>query len=153
VADSQFMSPEIDFTLTEEHFKSFKQLLAGQGVEVRPMARETVEDLEKGGTSHVSTSGIAVFCQREFVYHIFPETNGYRLTIDAFTHDRSTGEALAAAIGRVFPQEDRGVLPGPAPARKLNVNEIGNCLGCIGVLLFILALFFFAALGVRSLFK
>jgi hypothetical protein len=143
---------DVDFVVTAEDFESYEKRLAERGIKVRPMARETVEDLEKGGLSHLSISGILVFDGAEYIYHIskFPKT--CRLTLDAFSHDKRRGEALLAEIRRVFPQPERVTavqLGTPDPYRN---RTIPNIIGCLIVLAFIGAVCFFAIVGIRSFF-
>ncbi len=147
------MSPDVDFTLTEEDFKSLGQRLPEQGIAVRPKSRETFEDLEKGCISHVCTSGILVFCNCEFIYHVWQDTRGYRLTIDAFAHRHGVGVALVAAIKRAYPQPEHSFPDRPAPAGKLDKSRVVNSMGCIGVLLFLCVICFFAVWGIWSFFR
>lgn len=147
------MSPDVDFTLTEDNCKSYEQSLAGQGIKVCPKSRETAEDLEKGGISYVSTGGILVFREREYIYHIFQNAKGHRLTVDAFTHDLEAGEALVAAIKCVYPQREHKLPDRPIPTRKLDKSRIVNAAGCIVMLLLFGAMCFFAAYGIWNFFK
>ena len=145
------MSDDVDFILTEEGFKALEALLSQQGVKVCPKSRETLEDLEHGGISHVCTSGLLVHGDCEFVYHIYQNAEGIRLTVDAFVHNRSSGEALVAAIGRVFPQPVRGFPPRSRPERNVDKDRIINTLGCLGVLTFVIAVCVFVIIGIRSI--
>jgi hypothetical protein len=151
------MAPDVDFTLTEENFKVHEKLLDDQGVKVFPKSRETVEDLEKGGISHVCTSGILVFRECEFIYHMFQNAKGYRLNVEAFSHSSGLGDGLVAAIKCMFPQTfPPSALNLPSrsvPARKLDKSQIVNGISCIGMLLLFCAACFFAAMGIRSFFK
>lgn len=151
------MAPDVDFTLTEENFKAHEKLLNDQGLQVVPKSRETVEDLEKGGISHVCTSGILVFRECEFIYHIFQDAKGIRLTVDAFSHSKSVGEDLVTAITRIFPQTFPPSVSNlgsrSRPARKLDKNTIVNSIGCLGILILLAAVCFFAAFGVAKFFK
>jgi hypothetical protein len=144
------MSPDVDFVLTEDGHKAHATLLAQQGIKVCPKSRETVEDLENGGISHVCTSGLLLHNDCEFVYHLYQDTESIRLTVDAFVHNRSTGEALVAAIGRVFPQPERGFPQSPRPERKLDNDRIVTTLGCVIALACFIALCVFVVLGIRS---
>ena len=147
------MAPDVDFTLTDENFKSLEQTLSGQGIKICPKSRETVEDLEKGGISHVRTSGILVFRECEFIYHIFENAEGYRLTVDAFTNHRSLGAALVGVLMDAYPQPEPGFPSLPLPTRKLDKSRVVSNVGCICVWLFIGAVCFFCVLGIRGLFK
>ena len=146
------MSPDVDFNLTHEEFESFEKILGDRGIRVYPKARETVEDLEKGGISHVRLSGILVFENSEFVYHIYKYPKRCNFTVDAFTHKRTTGEALVAEIKRAFPQPESSFFSQSATQRNVDQSNIKGRIGCMAVLLFIGAILFFAAVGIRSFF-
>jgi hypothetical protein len=146
------MQPEVDFTLTDEEFNSYEKLLAERGIRVRAMSRETVEDLEKGGISHVCISGILVFEGAEFIYHISKFPKNCCLTVEAFAHSRSAGKALVAAIESAFPQDEHDVLSQHVPHRNRDKNDNIQTIGCFAFLVFIGAIVFFVIAGIRSVF-
>src|SRR5689334_2687213 len=95
---------DVDFVMTAEDVEAFEKRLAERGIMTRPMARETTEDLEKGGIAHVTISGILTFRDAEYLYHIFKSPTASQLTVDAFSHDKRRGEALLAELKSIFPQ-------------------------------------------------
>jgi hypothetical protein len=143
------MSKVAEFRLTEEGFKSHEALLAAQGVKVQPTEREIIEDLVKGGSSHICTYGNLNFENYLFSYSLRSEDNGYFLTVRDFPQEKGKGKELVAAIDRAFPTPDA-----QWPRIRFDRQGIGATIGCLGVLVFILAVIFFAVVGFwKSFYK
>lgn len=131
-----------EFKLTEEGFKSHEALLAAQGIKVEPTEREVVEDLIKGGSSHVCTHGRLNFENYLFTYSLRSELTGHFLTIQDFAQEKKKGKELIAAIDRAFPSPNA-----QWPRFRFDRQEIGATVSCLGVLVFVLALIYFAIVG------
>jgi hypothetical protein len=136
------MSKVAEFKLTEEGFKSHEDLLAAQGVKVEPIEREMIEDLVKGGSSHVCTHGNLNFEYLRFTYSLRTDDNAYFLTVRDIDLDKEKGKGLIAAIERAFPVPDA-----QWPRFRFDRNGIGATISCLGVLVFILAVIYFAIVG------
>ena len=146
------MPPDVDFKLSEEAFRNYEALLAEQGIVARPTARDTVEDLKEHKISFFSISGMLQFEGREFRYNVQQDQFGYRLDVHAFDHGRDPGKAIVAAIEKVFPQSERGILTQPRPKEETSKFRVFTTLGCLGFIILFGALCFFAAIGLRSFF-
>jgi len=152
-SDAMAMPPDVDFKLSEEAFRNYEALLAGQGIVARPQVRDTVEDLNEHKVSFFSISGILQFEGREFRYNVQQDQFGYRLDVHAFDHGREPGKAIVTAIEKVFPQSERGILTHPLPKEaETRQFRVVATLGCLGFIMLFGALCFFAVIGLRSFF-
>lgn len=143
------------FTLTEESFAAHEALLSQQGVKVCPKSRSTSEDLEQGKISYVSINGSLVHDDCEYPYELYHGSKNIHLTVDLVpvNDKRGSGKSLFDAIGRAFPQPERGFPPRPRPERKLDWGEIIGRMGCVAVVVVIISTIIFAVVGVWSVLR
>jgi hypothetical protein len=145
--------PEVNFELTEEAFRDYERLLVEQGVVVKPMGRDTAEDLVKGTVSIFNISGVLEHDGREFPYNVQQDRAGHHLTVHAFDHGQAPGEALRSAIALAFPQPNPPVRPKPEGPQIANPWKLGATVGCFALIVLFGALCFFAVIGFRSFFR
>jgi hypothetical protein len=146
------MSPYFHFTLTEDAYNRYESILAEQGISVEPKSRDTFELLD-GSPPMISVHGCLRHEGDEFPFTIKKHSNEYSLTVEAFQNDRAHGERLMAALERAFPQPERGILQRPRPERGWAGGRIIMTAGCVGCLTFIIAVGYFAVVGIRSLLR
>jgi len=142
---------DVDFTLTEEGFRSYERLLAEQDITVCPKARDTVEDLEES-TISITISGMLKHGGREFVYDVHQDRDSHRLSVHAFEHGPVPGEAIKAAVERAFPQSKPVIPVHPKVKRELDIFSVITTVCCLGLIILFAALCFFAVIGIRSFF-
>jgi hypothetical protein len=143
------MKTDVDLMVTADDFATYEKRFADCGMGIRPLARETVEDIEKGGVSHVTISGILTCGEAEYVYHITKYATLCRLTVDAFSHGTVRGNALMNDLRHLFPHPKgpHDLAPGSANRRAL-----ANLIVCLVILALVGALFYFAIVGLKSVF-
>ena len=147
------MAPDVTYVLTEDRYARYESLLAEQGVTVLPKSRETLEVLETPSESMFSVHGLVSHEGREFRFTIQRDQFGHHFYLYPFEDGVAGGKAVMDAVERAFPQPKRGVLQQPRPKRKWDTSRIFNTAGCLGIILFIAAVCFFAAVGIRHLFR
>ena len=152
------METDVEFPVGGSTFEEVSELISQNGIKLEPLVRIRTEKYP--GTSNVlpegliakdsvDVNGVLWFKDKSFTFSFcIVENKSKFLRVDVGDQNLITANQLVEALNTIFPTHR----PFPSRILSTSTNAVGDQLGCLGIILIIVACLFFFGYGVYRFF-